>query len=58
MRALAAATALFFIATPALAASAPVEAVIKRLHGIGADPAKLAKFCKVMQIVENSQRSD
>jgi len=55
MRALAAATALFLIATPALAASPQVEAAVKVLQGVGSDPAKLDKFCKVMKIVEGIQ---
>ncbi len=55
MRALAAATALFLIATPALAASPQVEAAVKVLQAIGSDPAKLDKFCKVMKIVEGIQ---
>jgi hypothetical protein len=55
MRALAAATALFLIATPALAASPQVEAAVKVLQGVGSDPAKLDKFCKLMKIVEGIQ---
>jgi selenocysteine lyase/cysteine desulfurase len=55
MRALAAATALFLIATPALAASPQVEAAVKVLQAIGSDRAKLDKFCKVMKIVEGIQ---
>jgi hypothetical protein len=55
MRALAAAFALFFIATPAPAASQQVEAVVKLLQGIGNDPAKLARFCKVMNVIEEIQ---
>jgi hypothetical protein len=55
MRALAAAVALSVITTPALAASPRVEAAIKVLQAIGSDPAKLAKYCKVVQIVEDLQ---
>jgi hypothetical protein len=55
MRALAAAIALFLIATPAFAASPQVEAAIKVLQAVGSDPARLSKFCKVMQIVEEIQ---
>jgi selenocysteine lyase/cysteine desulfurase len=55
MRALAAATALFLIATPALAASPQVEAAVKVLQAIGSDPARLDRFCKVMKIVEGIQ---
>jgi len=55
MRALAAATALFIFATPALAASERVEVAVKLLQAIGSDPAKLAKFCKVMLVVEKLQ---
>jgi hypothetical protein len=55
MRALAAATALFLITTPALAASPQVEDAIKLLQGVGSDPGKLDKFCKAMKIVEGLQ---
>jgi hypothetical protein len=52
MRALAAALALALIATPALAASPQVEAAIKVLQAIAADPAKLKTFCEMMKIEE------
>jgi hypothetical protein len=55
MRALAAATALFLITTPALAASPQVEAAIKLLQAVGSDSARLDKFCKVMRVVEGIQ---
>jgi hypothetical protein len=55
MRALAAAIALCFLATPAPAASPQVEAVIKRLQDIGNDPTRLARFCKVMDAVDEIQ---
>jgi hypothetical protein len=55
MRVLAAATALFLIATPALAASPQVEAGVKFLQGVGSDPARLDRFCKVMRVVEGIQ---
>jgi selenocysteine lyase/cysteine desulfurase len=55
MRALAAATALFLIATPALAASPQAEAAVKFLQNVGSDPARLDRFCKVMKVVEGIQ---
>ena len=55
MRALAAAIALSFITTPALAASPQVEAAIKVLQAVGADANRLKRFCKMMEIVEGLQ---
>jgi hypothetical protein len=55
MRALAAATALFLITTPALAASPQVEEAIKLIQAVGSDPAKLDRYCKAMKIVEGIQ---
>ena len=54
MRVLAAAIVLAFIATPAPAASPQVEAVVKLLQGIGKDPQRLARFCKLMNVVEET----
>jgi hypothetical protein len=58
MRALAAAFALALIATPALAASPQVEAAIKVLQAIAADPAKLKTFCEMMKIEEQMGEKD
>jgi Spy/CpxP family protein refolding chaperone len=55
MRVLAAAISLVCIATPAPAASPQVEAAVKLLQGIGKDPQRLARFCKVMDVVEGIQ---
>ncbi len=55
MRALTTATALFLIATPTYAASPQVEAAIKLIQAVGSDSARLARFCKVMEIVEGIQ---
>ena len=55
MRVLAAAIALVFIATPASAASPQVEAAVKLLQGVGKDPQRLARFCKLMDVVEGIQ---
>jgi hypothetical protein len=58
MRALAAATALFLIATPALAASPQVEGAIKVLQAIAADAGKLKTFCEMLFLDEKMGDKD
>jgi hypothetical protein len=58
MRALAAATALFLIATPALAASPQVEAAVKVFQAVAADANKLKTFCEMLKIDEQMGDKD
>ena len=47
MRALVSAITLFLVTTPALAASPQVEAAVKVLQAVGADPNRLKTFCEL-----------
>jgi len=58
MRALAAAVALFLVATPATAAGPLVEAAVKVFQAVAADPAKLKTFCEMMKIEEQMSGKD
>jgi hypothetical protein len=51
----AAAVALSIVVTPSLAASPAVEAAIKMLKSISADPQRMERFCRGMEVVENLQ---
>ena len=58
MRALVSAITLFLVTTLALAASPQVEAAVKVLQAVGADPNRLKTFCELMEIEEEMGETD